>query len=94
MHPGRAAIIDSLHVARVNHEIYFFSDLKSRRAFLRNPLPYCGELTDPVSLARFRPTTKSPHTKFAGRAWYFSGRSTRATFQAMPDSFVVRRRGM
>ena len=81
-------------MARVNHEIYFFYDLKSRATFLRDPLRYCGQLTDPVSLVRFQPARTSPRLDYAGRRWYFSGESTLSSFNAMPDSFVVRKRSM
>ncbi len=90
MNPDRAAVLDADHRAMINYEIYFFSDLDARKRFMKDPLWYCGVLTDPVDRARFRPTEKSPRTEYNGRRYFFSSDSTRAAFRAMPDSFAVR----
>ena len=91
VNPGRAAVLDVDHRAFINYEIYFFSDLEARKRFTKDPLWYCGLLTDPVNRLRFRPSKKSPHTEFNGRPYYFDSDSTLAVFRAMPDSFAVRR---
>jgi YHS domain-containing protein len=90
-HPERPAVLDSLHLARVNQELYFFSDLGSVRQFRRDPLKLCGLVTDPVTRERFRPTKKSPRTEWRGTPFYFASEANRRTFAAMPDSFAVRR---
>lgn len=91
VHRGRAAVIDPAHRAYVNHEVYFLSDAKSVERFRRNPLPYCGIVTDPVNRVRFRPTSRSPRWDYAGRPYFFTKDSTLAVFRAMPDSFAVRK---
>lgn len=91
LNPGRPAVLDAEHRAALNHEIYYFSDLEARKRFMKDPLWYCGLLTDPVSRVRFRPTKKSPHTEYNGRPFYFATDSTLAAFRAMPDSFAVRK---
>ena len=94
LHPGRAARIDSTTMVRLNHEVFYFAEPGSCRMFLKHPDRYCGPLTDPVTLNRFHPTPKSPRTRYRDRLWYFDADSTLAMFQAMPDSFLVRKRAM
>ena len=91
MNRGRAAKIDSTLRVFVGHDLFFFSDAKAKATFSAHPLRYCGRLTDVVSRARFAPTVKSPHTVFRGRPYYFAGPETFAQFQAMPDSFAIRK---
>jgi YHS domain-containing protein len=91
VHPRSRARLDPAHRAFVNYEIFYFSTPYSRTAFLRNPLPYCGWLTDPVSGVRFRPNASSPRMLLRGRPYYFASESTRTAFKAMPDSFAVRK---
>ena len=75
----------------VNHEIYFFSNAKAMKQFKKDPLKFCGLLTDPVTKKRFQPTKKSPHKDYMMRPYYFSSDSTLLVFNSMPDSFAVRR---
>ena len=92
--PGRAARIDPDYVVRVNHEVYFFSDGVARHRFLRGPLRWCGDLTDPVTLERFRPDRRSPRLEWSERPYYFSSTETRDTFLADPDMYSDPREGM
>jgi YHS domain-containing protein len=91
VHRNRPAVIDSTLRVQLNYEIYYFSDRAARERFLRNPISYCGFLTDPVSRVRFRPKRSSLKTVYQGREYFFVDPSTRATFLALPDSFAVRR---
>jgi len=84
-------VLDSTTRVFVNHEIYFFSNRGALDRFRKQPLRYCGIVTDPVSRARFRPTARSPHRDYHGRPYFFTSDSTRLTFQAAPDSFAVRK---
>jgi len=87
----RGARIEPAFRAYVNHEIFFFADSISRDRFLKEPLRYCGRVTDPVSGQRFKPTTGSPRLNHQGRPYFFRDRYTLETFSAMPDSFAHRR---
>ena len=88
---GRNARPDALRRTYVNHEVYFLSTKDALAIFRKNTLKYCGWLTDPVSGVRFRPTAGSPRIVHNGRPYYFSTHSTRMQFEAMPDSFAVRK---
>jgi YHS domain-containing protein len=89
--PGRPARVDSSLRLFVGHDLFYFADAAARARFLRQPLRYCRRLTDPVTLRRFRPTSRSPHLEYGGRPYWFAGDSTFAAFKATPDSFAVRR---
>ena len=89
--PQQHALLDAKLRAFVNHEVYFFSNQRARRRFLKDPPRYCGLLTDPVSRRRFKPAPGSPHLEYQERWFYFSSDSTRTAFQAAPDSFALRR---
>ena len=88
---GRKAAIDSTRRAFVNHEIYYLSDARALEQFRKEPQRYCGIVTDPVNRVRFKPTPRSPRWDYAGRPYFFTKDSTLAVFQAMPDSFAVRK---
>lgn len=93
VHPNKKAKPDPKLTARLNWEIFMFSSAKARAAFDREPLRYCGLLTDPVSQRRFQPTPQSPVFAFHDRRYYFESDSTRAVFAAAPDS-LAKRKGM
>lgn len=76
---------------RMNYEVFMFSSSAARRKFDKDPLKYCGLLTDPVNQRRFHPTPRSPHTAFKGRSYYFASDSTFTVFHATPDSFALRK---
>jgi len=89
VNPRVKAQIEKESCSIVNYEIYFFSEAREKKAFDKDPLAYCGILTDPVSKQRFKPSKKAKGQWFADRAWYFVSDSTQALFAAMPDSFVT-----
>ncbi len=75
----------------VNHELFVFADASTRERFRKDPLRYCGILTDPVSKVRFRPTARAPRTEYDGRLYFFTEPGTLARFTAHPDSFAFRK---
>ncbi len=85
--PSKPAVLDAAHRAYVNHEVYFFSTEEACANFRKDPLPWCGLVTDPVSGKRFRPTKASPHLAYAGRPYYFATKATRSKFQAQPERY-------
>jgi YHS domain-containing protein len=89
--PGKTAKIDKTLTARLNYEIFMFSGPKARQTFDKNPLAYCGLLTDPVTQKRFQPRNASPQFVYKDRKYFFLSDSTRTAFIATPDSFAVRR---
>lgn len=89
----RTAILDSDLRVKMNQEIYFFSSREAMRKFKADPLRYSGRLTDPVTQARFKPTTGSPKIAHRGKLFYFEADSTLAAFQTSPDSLSLRREG-
>ncbi len=93
VHPARRAILDSSLRAKINQDFFFFSSRAALKRFLRDPLRYCGKLTDPVDRVRFRPTKESPHVVFRGRDYYFADGSTLAKFQADPERYYERLAG-
>ncbi|MEZ5063897.1 MAG: hypothetical protein R3B81_04140 [bacterium] len=86
--PGRAARLDSESFLRLNHEIYFFSDLGSRLRFTTAPWKWCGSVTDPVSHERFAPDAGSPALAYRDQLYYFRADSTKATFLEMPEMYA------
>ena len=87
---GAPARIDARSSARVNHEIYFVSTPSALRSFRRNPLKYCGDVTDPVSLERFRPDKNSPRMDWGDRPYFFASDSTLAAFRESPEASAER----
>ena len=90
VHPDRAAVVDSAHQVAVGHDLFFFSDLRAREAFRRDPLRWARALSDPVTEQRVRPDRRSPSATYHGRVYYFRSDSTRRAFAAMPDSVAIR----
>jgi YHS domain-containing protein len=91
--PAHRAIFDSSLRMRVNQDVFFFSSLSAMKLFQKDPLRYCGVLTDPVTRGRFRPTKSSPHVTFRGRDYWFAAESTLVRFQAQPERFYERLAG-
>lgn len=91
--PARRAIFDSSLRVKINQDIFFFSSMTAMKRFQKDPLRYCGPLTDPVTRKRFRPTKQSPHVTFRGRPYYFAADSTLVRFQAQPERFYERLAG-
>jgi YHS domain-containing protein len=78
--------------ARVNGEVYRFGGPATLRRFRAAPALYCGMLRDPVSGARFWPSTHSPNAEWDGGPYYFASDSTRLAFQRDPRRYEVKRR--
>ena len=91
--PEKKGIIDTSMRLRVNYEIYYFSSATAMQRFKKDPLRYCGFVTDPITMARFKPTARSPKTEYLGRPYYFAADSTRARFLGRPDRFAERKSG-
>ena len=89
--PGKKAIIDSSRRLKVNYEIYYFSSQAAMQRFKKDVLRFCGMLTDPITMARFKPTGRSPHAEYLGRTYFFSADSTHARFLERPDKFADRK---
>ena len=89
--PGRAAVLDSSLRVFVGHDLFYFAEAAARERFVKEPLRWCRRLTDPVTLRRFQPTSRSPRLEYRGRPYWFASESTFAGFRATPDSFAVRR---
>jgi len=90
---GGKPVIDSSLRARVNYEIYYFASRTELDRFRKDPLRYCGVVTDPVDMVRFRPTASSPKMQYADRLYYFSADSTRARFLSDPMQYKDRKTG-
>jgi len=88
---GRRAVVDSTMRTFVGHDLFYFSGVKERDRFRKDPLQFCDKLTDPVTLKRFTPSRRSPAFTWKGRPYYFASDSTRVAFQSMPDSFAIRK---
>ena len=93
VNPARRAIIDSSLRLKINQDIFFFSSRTAMKRFEKDPLRFCGKLTDPVTRGRFRPTSASPHVTFRGRMYFFAADSTLARFQSEPEKFYERLAG-
>jgi hypothetical protein len=63
---GRHAAPDPKRRMFVNYELFYLSTHDALERFKRHTLQYCGWLTDPVSGARFRPTSASPRWSTTG----------------------------
>jgi YHS domain-containing protein len=90
VYPSRKAVLTPATRAQINHEVFFFSDAEAREKFMKDPLRYCGLLTDPVNRARFRPDADSPRFEFGERPYYFSTDSTLKAFQGSPENYANR----
>lgn len=89
--PGQEASLEPGLRAEVNHEIFLFADRASFERFRKDPLRWCGTVSDPVSRKRFRPTPRSPRLTRDGRPYFFTSGLDLRTFRAMPDSFATRK---
>ena len=94
VHPDKEAVLDPKHRAFVNHEGYFFSSEEALALFIKDPLPYCGLLTDPVSQVRFQATKSSPRFEYKGRPYYFTTAASLATFKSAPEMYATPKRVM
>ncbi len=94
LHPERAAVLDAAHRVRIDNDLFYFSSLEAKAAFLRDPLRYVTRVSDPVTHARFKPTRKSPRADEGGIRFYFADAASRLAFTADPDSFAGLHNGM
>lgn len=90
---GKRPTVDSSLREKINFEIYYFATAAEKEKFRKDPLRYCGKVSDPITLERFRPTASSPKFFYGGRVYYFSADSTRARFVANPTLHQDRRTG-
>lgn len=94
IHPEKRAFIDKDFRSMVNHEIYFFSSREAREQFDKQPLQYCGLLTDPVRGIRFEPTHRSPRADYAGRPYFFASEESKKVFLGDPTRYANAKRVM
>ncbi len=87
--PSRAAVIDAEHRVFLNYEVFYFASDEVKQKFLADPIAYCGQLTDPVTLLRFRPTATSPRRDHRGRIYFFPAEESAAEFDADPHRYAV-----
>jgi YHS domain-containing protein len=85
---SRPAIIDASHRYAIGFETFFFSDSAAMQEFASDISRYCGTLTDPVSLERFRPSADSPRSTLRERIYLFASDSTKQIFDMMPDNYA------
>ncbi len=85
--PSKAAILDRDHRVRLGHDLFYFSTPQAKAAFLKEPLRYCGTLTDPVSNLLFRPTQDTPRIEYEGETFYFMSEGTRKAFAKTPEKY-------
>ena len=91
MDSTRQAVLEFATRSRVNFETFFFADASEKQRFDADPTQYAGWLVDPVNKMRFQPGAESPRFDYNNRPFFFSSDSTRAAFEATPDSFAVSR---
>ena len=87
--PTRVARIESESAVRLNWELFFFCDDEARSRFVRDPLRWCGALTDPVTLRRFVPEATSPRAEHDGTVYYFTSVENRNVFTSKPAEYVT-----
>jgi YHS domain-containing protein len=87
----KPAVIDKEHLSWVNWELYFFSDLDAKARFDKDPLRYCGKLTDPVTGKRFQPRFWSPKIEERDRMYYFSSNDSKKKYLENPRAYSFRR---
>lgn len=85
---SRPAVIDAAHRYSIGFESFFFSDSAALQKFQADIPAYCGTLTDPVTLARFRPTEHSPKSLLRERVYLFASDSSKQAFDMMPDNYA------
>jgi len=90
VHPDLPAILTSGLRERLNWEIYYFSSEAACEEFRKDPLRWCGLLTDPVDGTRFHPTAGSPKRTWNGRLYFFSSGKSREAFESSPEQYAER----
>lgn len=87
--PSRTAVLDANHRVFVNYEVYFFADQELKATFLKDPTAFTGELTNPVTMQRFLPSSNALRAEHAGRLFLFPDAASAQTFEAEPDRFAL-----
>ena len=87
--PTRIARIDRESATVLNWEVFFFCDEEARERFNRDPLRWCGALTDPVTLQRFVPADTSPQVRHEERDYYFASADNRNAFASDPARYAT-----
>ncbi len=87
--PTRIARIDGASAILMNWEVFFFCDEEARGRFVRDPLRWCGALTDPVTLQRFVPEDASPRLRHTERVYYFASVDSREAFASDPARYAT-----
>lgn len=82
---NKMATIDDKHQRKVNWEIFYLSDDDALAKFDKDPIKYCGILSDPVTGQRFRPGDDSPTETYRKQLFYFQSDSTKQVFDENPD---------
>jgi YHS domain-containing protein len=85
---SKEASIAADHRRYVNWEIFYFANKDAMAKFDKDPLAYCGRVTDPVNMVRFSPDALSPLVDRNGRPYFFSSDSTRTVFEKAPDEYA------
>ena len=87
--PSQLAVIDAEHRVFLNYEVFYFASDELKQRFLADPIAYCGQLTDPVTLRRFQPTAASPRRDYSGRIYLFPAEESASEFDADPFRYAV-----
>lgn len=87
--PSRTALLDADHRVFVNYEVYYFADQELKATFLKDPTEFTGELTNPVTMQRFQPSSNALRAEYAGRLFLFPDTASAQTFEAEPDRFAL-----
>ncbi len=91
--PTKPAVFKVSLRSRIGKDWFFFSSSMAKQKFDANPLFYVAALSDPVTHARFKPTTKSLKLAYNGTTFYFPDPASQALFAALPDSYAVEKGG-
>ncbi|HTR96983.1 MAG TPA: hypothetical protein VMH61_03695 [Candidatus Acidoferrales bacterium] len=73
----------------MNGEVYRFANERDLRRFVQAPELWCGLLRDPVTGARFWPSSHSPQAYWVGGPYFFTSDSTKARFVDAPHQYEV-----
>ena len=85
----RMAVLDDAHQVRLNYEAFFFAETADAERFRKDPVAYCGLVTDPVTKRRFRPTVHSPRSEHEEVLYFFETDIGRADFDAHPEKYLL-----
>ncbi|HEV2106539.1 MAG TPA: hypothetical protein VGU27_12500 [Candidatus Eisenbacteria bacterium] len=89
--PTRLGSLSPALQFRVNGEVYRFGSERTLRRFAADPALWCGRVRDPVTGARFWPSTRSPCAYWVGGPYFFTSDSTKELFVKDPRRYEVKR---